>query len=46
MMFGLFNLIKQVNFKPNTKILAVHTGGLQEIKVFNKRFENKYNIEF
>ena len=46
MMFGLFNLIKQGYFKPNTKILAVHTGGLQGIKGFNERFENKYNIEF
>ena len=46
MMFGLFDLIKKDNFKPNTKILAVHTGGLQGIKGFNERFKNKFNIEF
>lgn len=29
MMFGLFDLIKKNHFKKGTKILAIHTGGLQ-----------------
>lgn len=29
MMFGLFNMIRNGEFKPGTKILAIHTGGVQ-----------------
>jgi 1-aminocyclopropane-1-carboxylate deaminase len=29
MMFGIFDLVKKNNFRENTKILAIHTGGLQ-----------------
>lgn len=29
MMFGLYDLIKQDYFEPQTKILAIHTGGIQ-----------------
>jgi 1-aminocyclopropane-1-carboxylate deaminase len=28
-MFGIFDLVKKNNFRENTKILAIHTGGLQ-----------------
>lgn len=29
MMYGLFDLIRQGHFQPGTKIMAIHTGGLQ-----------------
>jgi 1-aminocyclopropane-1-carboxylate deaminase/D-cysteine desulfhydrase-like pyridoxal-dependent ACC family enzyme len=29
MMMGLFDLIQQNHFPANTRILAIHTGGLQ-----------------
>jgi 1-aminocyclopropane-1-carboxylate deaminase/D-cysteine desulfhydrase-like pyridoxal-dependent ACC family enzyme len=35
MMYGLFELIKSGAFKPGTKIIAVHSGGLQGNKGFN-----------
>lgn len=38
MFYGLFDLIEKQYFKPGTRILAIHTGGLQGIKGFNKRF--------
>ncbi len=34
MFYGLFDLIAKQYFKPNTKILALHTGGLQGNKGF------------
>jgi 1-aminocyclopropane-1-carboxylate deaminase len=36
MFFGIFDLIKKNYFKPNTIIVAIHTGGLQGIEGFNK----------
>ncbi|MGB5318478.1 MAG: pyridoxal-phosphate dependent enzyme [Eudoraea sp.] len=41
MIFGLIDLISKDYFKPNTKILAIHTGGLQGIKGMNQYLENK-----
>lgn len=41
MLFGIVDLIKKDTFKENTKILAIHTGGIQGIEGFNKRIENK-----
>lgn len=38
LLFGLFDLVKKGWFKPGTRLLAVHTGGLQGIKGFNERF--------
>ncbi|MGK7396076.1 MAG: 1-aminocyclopropane-1-carboxylate deaminase/D-cysteine desulfhydrase [Candidatus Cyclobacteriaceae bacterium M3_2C_046] len=38
MMFAIFDLIKNRYFLPGTKILALHTGGLQGIAGFNQRF--------
>ncbi len=35
MIFGILDLIKADYFKPNTKILAIHTGGLQSISSMN-----------
>lgn len=41
MMFGLFEMIKSGQFSKNTRILAIHTGGLQAIKDFNRRLALK-----
>ena len=41
MMFGIINLIENNYFPPNSKILAIHTGGLQGIAGMNKAFEKK-----
>ncbi len=38
MMYGIFDMIAQDYFKPGSKIIAVHTGGLQGIAGFNERF--------
>ncbi len=40
MLFGLYDLIKKGYFKPYTRLLAIHTGGLQGIEGFNERFGN------
>ncbi len=40
MMSGLYDLVGKDVFKKGTKIIAVHTGGLQGIDGFNKRFGN------
>lgn len=41
MMFGVVNLIKNDYFKPGTKILAIHTGGLQGNAGINQKLEQK-----
>ncbi|WP_093110513.1 1-aminocyclopropane-1-carboxylate deaminase/D-cysteine desulfhydrase [Salinimicrobium catena] len=41
MMFGLFDLIGKGYFSKNTRILAIHTGGLQGIAGMNNRLKNK-----
>ncbi len=41
MMYGLFDLIKNDYFKENTRILAIHTGGLQGIAGINKNLRKK-----
>ncbi len=38
MLFGIYDLIKTEFFKPGEKVLVIHTGGLQGISGFNKRF--------
>jgi 1-aminocyclopropane-1-carboxylate deaminase/D-cysteine desulfhydrase-like pyridoxal-dependent ACC family enzyme len=40
MMYGLFNMIQQDVFKKGSRIIAIHTGGLQGIDGFNERFGN------
>ncbi|MGY8989937.1 MAG: 1-aminocyclopropane-1-carboxylate deaminase/D-cysteine desulfhydrase, partial [Flavobacteriales bacterium] len=37
MMFGIFDLIKKDDFPKGSKILAIHTGGLQGNIGFNER---------
>ena len=41
MIYGIFDMIKQDVFKKNTRILAIHTGGLQGISGMNKRLFQK-----
>ncbi len=41
MMFGIFDLISKDYFKKGSKILAIHTGGLQGIKGMNLVLKNK-----
>ncbi len=36
MMFGILDMVEKDKFEPNTKILAIHTGGLQGILGMNK----------
>lgn len=38
LLFGLYDLVKKGWFKPGTRLLAIHTGGLQGIEGFNQRF--------
>ncbi len=41
MLFGIIDLIKKDEFPEGTKILAIHTGGLQGIEGFNQTLEKK-----
>lgn len=41
MMFGLLDLIANDYFAPGTKIVAIHTGGLQGIQGMNKKLKKK-----
>lgn len=43
MMFGIFDLLQKGYFLKNTRILAIHTGGLQSIAPMN-RFLSKKNL--
>lgn len=38
MLYALFNLIEQQYFQPGSRIIAVHTGGLQGKRGFNSKF--------
>ncbi len=40
MMYGVFDLIEKDYFKEGSRILVIHTGGLQGIEGFNQRFGN------
>lgn len=39
MLYGIMNLINKEYFKPHTKILAIHTGGLQGISGMNIKLQ-------
>lgn len=41
MMFGVFDLIKKGYFAEQSKILAIHTGGIQGISGMNQQLKNK-----
>lgn len=42
MVFGVINLIEQNYFPENTKILLIHTGGIQGIQGMNIKLKNKH----
>ena len=44
MMFGTFDLIEKGYFPAGSRILAIHTGGLQGIRGFNQRFGKMINV--
>ena len=48
MMFGIFDLIESGYFPPNSKILAIHTGGLQGVAGMNDMLQkkNKETIQY
>jgi 1-aminocyclopropane-1-carboxylate deaminase len=41
MIFGIFDLVQKGVFNKNTRILAIHTGGLQGIAGMNKKLKRK-----
>ena len=41
MMFGIMDLLQKGYFKENSRIFAVHTGGLQGIAGMNQRLKKK-----
>lgn len=41
MMFGIMDLLKKGYFKENSRILAVHTGGLQGVAGMNQKLKKK-----
>ncbi len=41
MMYGIFDLISKGYFPQNSRILAIHTGGLQGVEGINKRLKKK-----
>jgi 1-aminocyclopropane-1-carboxylate deaminase len=45
MLFGIVDLIKNDYFEKGTKILAIHTGGLQGIEGMNVYLKNKNSVE-
>lgn len=44
MMYACMDLIKKDNFSPGSRIVCVHTGGLQGISGFNQQHNNMLNI--
>jgi len=41
LIYGILDLVKKDHFEPKTKILAIHTGGLQSISGMNMKLKNK-----
>ncbi len=41
MIYGIFDLVEKNFFSPKTKILAIHTGGLQGVEGMNKTLKKK-----
>ncbi|MCB0456122.1 MAG: 1-aminocyclopropane-1-carboxylate deaminase/D-cysteine desulfhydrase [Flavobacteriaceae bacterium] len=41
MMYGIFELVRQQKLKKNSRILAIHTGGLQGITGMNQKLKKK-----
>lgn len=45
MLYGIIDLVVKNNIKPNTKILAIHTGGLQGILGINQKLRKQNKEE-
>jgi 1-aminocyclopropane-1-carboxylate deaminase len=45
MVFGVMDLIEKNYFEKGSKILLIHTGGLQGIEGMNKELERKKQIK-
>ena len=43
MMFGILDMIKKNTFPKGSKILIIHSGGLQGIEGFNYRLKSKFS---
>lgn len=41
MLYGLYDMIQKGHFPPGSRILAIHSGGLQGIAGFNERYRSK-----
>lgn len=41
LLYGILDMVKGGVFRPNTKILAIHTGGLQSIEGMNMKLKKK-----
>ena len=41
MVFGILDLVKNDSFEENSKILAIHTGGIQGIEGVNRKLKEK-----
>ncbi|MBL4605844.1 MAG: 1-aminocyclopropane-1-carboxylate deaminase/D-cysteine desulfhydrase [Flavobacteriaceae bacterium] len=41
MMYGILDMVRKDRFLPGSKILAIHTGGLQGIEGFNQRLQKR-----
>lgn len=44
MLYGLYDMVRQGYFPPESRLLAVHSGGLQGIAGFNQRYWSKMPI--
>ena len=44
MMYGIYDMMEHQKFKKNSRILAIHTGGLQGIEGMNQRLKKKNSI--
>ena len=43
-MYGIFDLIEKGYFPNGSKILAIHTGGLQGVAGMNQKIKNKNGL--
>jgi 1-aminocyclopropane-1-carboxylate deaminase len=46
MLFGIYDLVSKSYFTPGTRILALHTGGLQGLKGLQTKIKANYKFEF
>lgn len=46
MMYGIYDLAQKGHFSPGSRILALHTGGIQGWSGIQTRFASKYDFDF